>query len=196
MVHNYMPHPPVPPSPMEAEILTSLPWCAPPRRRSLRAMALAMPTLREPHVNAQAFRGVLCRLDEASDRPPGGAEGHAVRIATAVAEAALPTLLGMAVDVDRTLRDHDKTHKVGMVTEAYCQGKDLIIGGHLFSKDFPGLVATLQARQADLGFSYEISGVAIRDTSAPIWDLEELTFTGCCILEKRAAAYERTSLRL
>jgi len=50
------------------------------------------------HPNRVPFSGVLTLVDVASDKAPSGARGHRVVLTRSAAEAALPSLLGMAVD--------------------------------------------------------------------------------------------------
>lgn len=64
------------------------------------------------------FRGVLTILDAPSDRPPAGARGHRVVLTRAAAEAALPSLIGMAVDFTAGFDGHDARRKVGIITSA------------------------------------------------------------------------------
>lgn len=148
----------------------------------------------EPHINRVPFSGVLSRVDEPSTRPPNGAEGHKVLIPRAVAERALPTLIGMGIDVDTDFKDHEKTRKIGVITEAHIAGKDLVIAGHIFGKDFPDETNYIQKNKNILGASYEIADVHVRDTAAPIWELESFVFTGAAVLKKSAAAYAKTSI--
>lgn len=148
----------------------------------------------EPHINRIPFSGVLSRVDEPSTRPPNGSDGHKVLIPRAVAEAALPTLIGMGIDVDTDFKDHAKTRKIGVITEAHLDGKDLVISGHLFGKDFSEEVDYIKKNKRILGASYEISDVSVKNTAAPIWELESFCFTGAAILKKSAAAYQDTSI--
>ena len=61
-------------------------------------MAVAMPEV-VGHPNRVAFSGVLTMVDVPSQRAPSGAKGHLVRRWTRrAAEAALPSLLGPALD--------------------------------------------------------------------------------------------------
>lgn len=159
----------------------------------LEAMALAIPDSSK-HPNRVPFSGVLTVLDTPSDRAPAGAAGHRVVLPLRVAEAALPSLLGMAVDYAPGLRGHDVRRKIGVITSAEIQGRKLQIGGYLFGKDFPDVVRELQARRDRLGMSYEVTGVRVTDPSAEIWALEHVVFTGAAILERDAAAYQTTSL--
>jgi hypothetical protein len=160
----------------------------------LDALGLDMPVLAEAHPNRAPFSGILTRLDEPSTRPPNGSDGHLVCIPSAVAEAALPTLIGMGVDVDAGFRDHNKKVKVGVLTSGERRGQDLVVQGHIFARDFPEEFAYIQAHKPQLGMSYEIADVEVEDTRAPVWVLRHLTFTGAAILAKRAAAYQDTSI--
>ncbi len=161
----------------------------------LDALGFDMPdAVAEPHVNRVPFSGVLSRVDEPSTRAPSGADGHKVFIPKAVAEKALPTLIGMGIDVDTDFNDHAHKRKIGMITEAHIDGKDLVIAGHLFGKDFPNEIEYIKKNKHILGASYEIAEVNVIDTSAPIWELESFCFTGAAVLRRDAAAYAKTSI--
>jgi hypothetical protein len=157
-----------------------------------RAARLAMPTL-EGHPNRLPFSGVLTRLDEPSDEPPGGSGGKRVMIPKAVAQAALPTLLGMAVDCVDSFDGHDHQAKIGLITEADIVGNALTIAGFLYQSDFPAQCERIQAEREQLGFSYECK-VAIRNPASDPWVIDKIIFTGAAILYKRDAAYHSTSL--
>ncbi len=159
----------------------------------LEAMALEIPEV-PGHPNRIPFRGVLTVLDRPSDRAPSGAAGHRVVLPRDVAERALPSLLGMAVDIAAGLRGHDTRQKVGVITSAEIRGDRLEVAGYLFGKDFPEAIRELRARRDRLGMSYEVTGVRVRDPQAQVWVLETVVFTGAAILERAAAAYEQTSL--
>lgn len=159
----------------------------------IEAMALAIPDFPE-HPNRVPFSGVLTILDSPSDRAPAGAAGHRVVLPRRVAEAALPSLLGMAVDYAPGLRGHDVRRKIGVITRAEIQGRKLEIAGHLFGKDFPDVVSELRAQRERLGMSYEVTGVRVANPGAEIWTLEHVVFTGAAILQRSAAAYHTTSL--
>ncbi len=83
----------------------------------LEAMALAMPEVAE-HPNRLPFRGVLTLVGVASQRAPNGARGHRVMLTRAATDAALPSLLGMALDYAPGLDSHDVRQKIGIITEA------------------------------------------------------------------------------
>ncbi len=159
----------------------------------LEAMALEIPDFPN-HPNRVPFSGVLTRVDMPSDRAPNGAAGHRVLLPRAVAERALPSLLGMAVDYAPGLRGHDVQRKIGVISRAEIKDDRLEVSGYLFGKDFPETVAELRARKGRLGMSYEVTGVKVADPAADIWTLERVVFTGAAILERNAAAYQSTSL--
>lgn len=159
----------------------------------LQAMALDIPDV-PGHPNRVPFSGVLTRVDAPSDRAPHGAAGHRVLLPRAVAQRALPSLLGMAVDFAPGLRGHDARRKIGVITRAEIAGDRLEVSGHLFGKDFPEVLAEIRARRRCLGMSYEITDARVADRRADVWVLEHAVFTGAAILERSAAAYETTSL--
>ncbi len=105
----------------------------------LKSMAVAMPEV-VGHPNRAAFNGVLTMVDVPSQRAPDGAKGHLVVLTRRAAEAALPSLLGMALDYSPALDRHDVRRKVGVITRAEIVGRNLELGGHLFARDFPEIV--------------------------------------------------------
>ena len=84
---------------------------------TVHAMAVRFPEVAD-HPNRVPFSGVLTRVDEPSDKAPSGARGHRVVLTRAAAEAALPSLLGMAVDWRSGWDGHDAKQKCGIVTAA------------------------------------------------------------------------------
>lgn len=106
---------------------------------ALESMAVEMPEV-AGHPNRRAFEGVLTTVDVPSQRSPSGAKGHLVTLTKKAAEAALPSLLGMALDYSPSLDRHDVRRKVGVITRADIVGQDLEIGGYLFARDFPEIV--------------------------------------------------------
>src|SRR5579863_10825 len=106
---------------------------------ALESMALAMPEV-NGHPNRTAFRGVLTVVDMASQRAPAGSGGRRVLLTRSAAEAALPSLLGMALDYAPSFDRHDVRRKVGVITSAEIAGRNLEVGGYLYAKDFPEIV--------------------------------------------------------
>ncbi len=106
---------------------------------ALESMAVSMPEV-EGHPNRMDFRGVLTVVDVASQRAPAGSGGKRVLLTRKAAEAAMPSLLGMALDYAPTFDRHDVRRKVGIITSADLVGRKLEVGGYLFAKDFPEVV--------------------------------------------------------
>jgi hypothetical protein len=162
----------------------------------LESMAIEMPTV-EGHPNRLPFRGVLTFVDVPSDRPPSGARGRRVVLTTKAAEAALPSLLGMALDYAPRLEGHDARMKVGIITSADIVKRDVEVEGYLFAKDFPEIVREIgEQKREPLGMSYEIADVRIADVSAVTWMITECKFTGAAVLKRNKAAYRDTSIEL
>ncbi|MCU1285006.1 MAG: hypothetical protein JWO13_1356 [Acidobacteriales bacterium] len=160
----------------------------------LRALAVEMP--RAPHPNRIGFRGVLSTVDVSSDRAPAGARGHRVMLTRDAANAALPSLIGMALDYTPSLDGHDAKRKVGIITSAEIEGKELLVSGYIFGRDFPELTKEMRGSRERLGMSYELADARVRDVRSPVWMLDEVTFTGAAILLKGKAAYGSTWIEL
>ena len=229
---------------------------------ALESMAVAMPEV-EGHPNRAEFRGVLTVVDVPSQRAPAGSKGRRVLLTRSAAEAALPSLLGMALDYAPSFDRHDVRRKVGVITSADVVGRNLEVKGYLYAKDFPEIVAEigksgaradfgprtldfgqrralaagaisgsptegarlrnslsnaverlrsltasiregirdevvrpLRAEAVGLGMSFEVTDVVVADTSARVWTLLKVTFTGAAILRKDKAAYQDTWIGL
>jgi hypothetical protein len=169
---------------------------------ALQSMAIEVPHV-EGHPNRETFRGVLTLVDVPSDRAPAGARGHRVVLTRSAAEAAIPSLLGMALDYAPSLDRHDTQRKVGIITRAEIVGRNLELGGYLFAKDFPEIVRKIRLGPRAghdsghaLGMSYEIADARIADLRSKIWTLTRVTFTGAAILRRDKAAYQNTWIEL
>lgn len=164
---------------------------------SLQAMSLDVPAV-EDHPNRHPFSGILVRLDEPSDLAPHGSGGRKVTILRAAAEKAIPSLLGMGVDLTRDLDGHDAQKKVGVIMEASivdeAAGPAVAIGGFFYASDFPDETASIRASADKLGFSFEARNIYVADPKADVLEITELAFTGAAVLFKDKAAYHRTSL--
>jgi hypothetical protein len=166
----------------------------------LRAMAVEFPDV-HGHPNRLPFEGVLTLVDVVSDKAPSGARGHRVVLTRAAAEAALPSLLGMAVDYKAGWDGHDARQKCGIITAAEIDGKRLTVAGFLFARDFPELESQIEAKieagvDRMMGMSYELADAHVADMRAQIWTLTRATFTGAAILLREKAAYRSTSFHL
>ena len=175
----------------------------PPASLAMRAMAVEFPAV-HGHPNRLPFEGVLTLVDVASDRAPSGARGHRVVLTRAAAEAALPSLLGMAVDYKAGWDGHDARQKCGIITSAELDGRRLTVAGFVFSRDFPEIEQRLAQSHAAgdlfpdgaMGMSYELADAHVADMSASVWTLTRATFTGAAILLRDKAAYRDTTFRL
>ena len=176
----------------------------------MRAMAVEFPEV-HGHPNRLPFEGCLTLVDVPSDKAPSGARGHRVVLTRAAAEAALPSLLGMAVDYKAGWDGHDARQKCGIITSASLEDKRLLVAGYLFARDFPefGPEFGPAPRQAgekqsgmslaargEMGMSYELADAHVADMRAPLWMLTRATFTGAAILLREKAAYRGTSFRV
>ncbi len=166
----------------------------------LEAMAVTMPRV-AGHPNRVPFEGVLTVVDAASDRAPSGARGHRVILTRAAAMAALPSLLGMAVDYRPGWDGHDARRKCGILTQADIEdgggASKLCVSGYLFGRDFPEVEEQMRkGLPGSMGMSYELADAHVADMRASIWTLTRATFTGAAILLRDKAAYQQTSFRL
>ncbi len=162
----------------------------------LRAMAVEFPAVVD-HPNRVPFEGVLTLVDAASDKAPSGARGHRVVLTREAAEAALPSLLGMAVDFKAGWDGHDARQKCGILTAAAIEGDAVRVSGYLFARDFAEMMQEMQAHGDEaLGMSYELADAHVENMRAEVWRLTKATFTGAAILLRSKAAYRGTSFRL
>jgi hypothetical protein len=116
------------------------------------------------------------------------------------AEAALPSLLGMAVDYKAGWDGHDARQKCGIITSAHLDGSRLLVGGFLFARDYPEMEAKVgnltAGSDTTMGMSYELADAHVADMREPVWKLTRATFTGAAILLREKAAYRATSFRV
>jgi hypothetical protein len=160
------------------------------------AMAVQLPDV-SGHPNRAPFSGVLTLVDEPSTKPPSGARGHRVILTRAAALAALPSLLGMAVDYAPAWDGHDARCKCGIITHADVEGKRLLVAGYLYAKDFPEVERQMrQCLPGSMGMSWELADAHVEDMRAQVWTLTSATFTGAAILLRDKAAYRDTSFEL
>ncbi len=165
----------------------------------MEAMSIEMPPIAR-HPNRVPFEGVLTVVDTPSDKPPSGARGHRVLLTETAVRQALPSLLGMALDYAPSLDRHDARRKIGIITSADIESsgatQKLAVGGYLFAQDFPEIIREISSGGDKLGMSYEIADASVVDTHAPVWVVNEFTFTGAAILRRDKAAYRQTSIQL
>src|SRR5580700_5428801 len=129
----------------------------------LKSMAVTMPEV-VGHPNRAGFSGVLTVVDIPSQRAPSGAKGHLVVLTRMAAEAALASLLGMALDYSPGLDRHDVRRKVGVITRAEIVGRNLEVGGYLFARDFPEIVQEIgKSQRSGRSSSIECSATRVRE---------------------------------
>jgi uncharacterized protein DUF6582 len=159
---------------------------------TLQAMAIELPNIKN-HPNKVPFSGILTRLDEPSDAPLGGSYGKRVILPKEVAQDALASLLGMAIDFTPDLDGHDSQNKIGLITEANIEGNAIHINGFFYGADFPDEVKCIQANKASLGFSFEAQ-TRIKSMDDNPLVIDYCVFTGAAVLQKDKAAYTTTAL--
>ena len=166
----------------------------------IEAMALEMPEV-AGHPNRLPFHGVLTLVAIASQRSPSGARGHRVMLTRKASEAALPSLLGMALNYAPALDSHDARRKIGIITEAEIvpvkaeksdPARQIAISGYLYAHDFPEVMDELRAGNGSLGMSYEIADAFVVSTASPVWTVTAFTFTGAAVLRREKTAYPET----
>jgi hypothetical protein len=123
----------------------------------------------------------------------------------------MPSLMGMGLDYSPALDRHDARRKIGVITRAEIVGRVIEVGGFLYAKDFPEIVAEIgkpwsaglgsadrnvRASRAGLGMSYEIADALVEDIKASVWVLNRVTFTGAAVLRRDKAAYFSTWIEL
>jgi hypothetical protein len=160
---------------------------------AIQAMSLAVPETPN-HPNKRPFSGILTRIDEPSDKSPDGSGGRLVLLTKAAAEAALPTLLGMAVDCSIGLDAHAETRKIGIITSADIVDNAIAIEGYFFAQDFPGEMRKITAEKSKLGFSFELTPTSYTITQDNLFRVDSCVFTGAALLYKAKAAYQTTAL--
>ncbi len=133
----------------------------------LEAMAIRIPVV-AGHPNRTPFEGVLTLVDEPSDRAPSGARGHRVVLSRSAAMAALPSLLGMAVDYRPGWDGHDARRKCGIITEADVHDSRVCRRAAISSAaTFPRSRSRCNARRrGTMGMSYELADAHVADMRA------------------------------
>jgi hypothetical protein len=134
-------------------------------------------------------------LDKPSDKAPNGARGHRVILTRRAAEQALPSLIGMAVDYKVGWDGHDARQKIGVITTAEIIDNFIVVGGHVFGRDFPEAATKLEGA-TEMGMSYELADAHVEDMRQSIWTLTRATFTGAAVLFREKAAYRMTDFQL
>jgi NADPH-dependent curcumin reductase CurA len=126
---------------------------------------------------------------------PKGALGRKIILPLETVQAALHTLLGMAVSYKDGWDGHNNRLKVGVITESQIVGKRVLIEGFIYAKDFPEVIEMCDSR-LPLGMSFEADNLHVEDTLANNWTIEKMTFTGAAIMHRYKASFANTSFQL
>src|SRR6185437_3057205 len=156
--------------------------------KSMQLECMSLDISAGDHPNKMPFSGVLTRVDEPSDAAPGGSGGRRIIVTADAARAALPSLLGMAVNFTPSFDGHDTRNKIGIITSAEVVGNALRVSGFVYASDFPETAELIQRLKNVLGFSFEAQRLVVEDPSAEVLRITELVFTGAAILLKDKAA--------
>lgn len=159
---------------------------------SFSAMAIDLPHV-EDHPNKTPFKGVLTKLNQPSDFPPGGSGRKRVVLSSDIAEKGLSSLLGMGIGFCNDFDGHDAQKKIGIITSADVVSNEIVIEGFFYSADFPNQVKRIQAEKDDMGFSFEAQ-VRTKPMNDDLLEIIECIFTGAAVLYKNKAAYTTTSI--
>jgi hypothetical protein len=159
----------------------------------LNAMALNISN-DDGHPNKMPFKGVLTHIDKPSDAAPEGSGGKLITISAEAAERGLQSLLGMAVNYTPDYDGHNARLKIGLISGATIEGKDICIEGFIYAADFPKEAAEIRANKDKLGFSFEARHLFTNNPNANPVVITDCKFTGAAILLKNKAAYKTTSI--
>ncbi len=160
---------------------------------TIDAAAVILPDVGD-HPNKMPFRGVLVKLDQASNAAPHGSKGKKVVMSASAAQAGCSSLVGMAVNFTENFDGHDAQRKIGVITAASIEGPDLMIEGFIYASDFPEEAASIKADQDALGFSFEAQQIHVVSLDTDPLVITACVFTGAAILLKDKAAFTTTSL--
>jgi len=144
----------------------------------------------DAHPNKMKLKGILVNLDSPSTKAPNGSDGHRILVPTDTAKRRLSSLVGMGLNYAPTLDGHAQKRKVGVITKAWIDGKNLWVEANIWKHDFPE--AETDLKNKDLGMSMEIGDVHVEDPNATIWTLTDFYFLGATVLLRDKAAYYHT----
>jgi len=159
----------------------------------LDCMAVELPQV-DDHPNRMPFKGVLTKIGEASNGSPHGAGGKLVTLSRKAADAALASLIGMAVDFTPDFDGHDPTRKIAVILGATVENDDLCIEGIIYAADFPTEAQFIKDNKDKLGFSFEAQQIYVESLETDPMVITSCVFTGAAVLFKDKAAFMTTSL--
>lgn len=145
------------------------------------------------HPNRRPFKGILAKVDKPSNKEPHGSGSRRLILTRQAAEAAMPGLIGMAVNFKDDWSGHNHKQKCGVITNAWIEGTDVMVSGFIYAKDFPEVIAKVDSGAA-MGMSYELADTYI--TRERIGVITRTIFTGAAILLRDKACYLGSSFKL
>lgn len=146
------------------------------------------------HPNKTYFLGVLALVDEPSDKAPCGTRSHRILLTRSAVVAALPTLIGMGVNLGTD--KHRPQSKIGFIEHAEIRGNEILVDGYVFARDHSTEIKSIRACAEEWGLSYEACDAHVNDMRQSIWTISRITFTGASIVLRDKAAYRRTEFVL
>lgn len=148
-----------------------------------------------------SFSATVAFVDTPTDATPhGGYEGYSTIIASENLD--FSSLVGSGVNVAYSewwagynFKGHDRQNKIGVVDEAWLEGNEVKVKGHIWKSDFPEIADTIECAKESLGASVEVyfEGLKTDSTTKTITGLSG-HFTGVALLYKSKAAFKKTSI--
>ena len=149
--------------------------------------------------NTTPLKGVLFRIDEASESAPSKGSTYPLYIPKDVAEKAMEFVnaaKGLPLDADDSLSKHANEDIIGIMTSAEIDNSDFVVKGHLFPWSQKDKVGAIALNQNDLGMSLNgrASGNIVEMDGTKVFHLSSLEILGANILLKKRATYQKTRL--
>ena len=142
------------------------------------------------------FEGILCTLDQPSEKSPTGARGHQIILTSFAAERAISGLIGAPVNYTENWQGHDIFTTIGLISKAFTENQKLKVRGYLLTAKYPKIIDQIKSLEESLGMSYELRDARVEDMRKPVWTLTRVNFTGVAILLQNKAAYRTSTFHL
>lgn len=148
-----------------------------------------------------AFSATVAFIDTPTDATPcGGTQGFQTVISSENID--VESLVGSGVNVAYSdwwagynFKGHDKHNKIGVIDEAWLEGNEVKVKGHIWKSDFPDIADTIECAKDALGASVEVYFEGIKqDKVAKTLTGLNAHFTGVALLYKSKAAFTKTSI--
>ena len=148
-----------------------------------------------------AFSATVAFIDTPTDATPcGGTQGFQTVISSENID--VESLVGSGVNVAYSdwwagynFKGHDKHNKIGVIDEAWLEGNEVKVKGHIWKSDFPDIADTIECAKDSLGASVEVYFEGFKqDKVAKTLTGLNAHFTGVALLYKSKAAFKKTSI--